>query len=80
MLNGTLKVNKAKYLLDTHIFLWLMLGNKQLKERRIIETAALTGKLLICPITFWEIGMLASRDRVHLGMPCQDWAVKSISL
>ncbi len=79
MLNGTLKVNKtSKYLLDTHVFLWLILGNKQLKERQILETAAATGGLLVSPITCWEIGMLASRGRVHFGMSCQDWVDQAL--
>ena len=68
----------TRYLLDTHVFLWLMLSNKQLREKRALETAALTGGLLVCPITCWEIGMLTSRGRVHFGMPCQEWIEKAL--
>ena len=58
----------SEYLLDTHVFLWLILGNKQLKERRTIEAAAAFGKLVVSPITCWEIGMLTARGRLNFGM------------
>jgi PIN domain nuclease of toxin-antitoxin system len=68
----------AKYLLDTHIFLWLMLANKQLKARDTFEAAARTGGLFVSPISCWEISMLTARGRLHLGMPCQDWINKAL--
>lgn len=68
----------TKYLLDTHVFLWLMLGDQELKDKSLLETAALTGGLFVSAITAWEIGMLASRGRVNLGMPCQEWIEQSL--
>ena len=69
---------QTKYLLDTHIFLWLMLANPILKKRTVLETAAVTGGLLVSPVTCWEIGMLVSRNRVNLKMPCQEWIDMSL--
>ncbi len=72
----TSKINQ--YLLDTHIFLWLILGSKNLRERRALETAAAFGGLLISTITCWEIGMLTSRGRLNFGMSCQDWIEQAL--
>nr|WP_269446165.1 type II toxin-antitoxin system VapC family toxin [Gloeobacter violaceus] len=69
------------YLLDTHVFLWLMLGCAHLKEApvRTLASAAASGGLRVSPITCWEVAMLAARGRVHLGMPCQEWIAQSLS-
>ena len=69
---------QSRYLLDTHVFLWLVEGAENLKKRSILETAALTGGLLISPITCWEIGMLASRKRINLKMSCHEWVDQSL--
>lgn len=68
----------ARYLLDTHIFLWLMLANVALKKRNTLEKAALTGGLMVSSMTCWEIGMLAARGRVHLGMPASEWVEQAL--
>jgi PIN domain nuclease of toxin-antitoxin system len=68
----------AKYLLDTHVFLWLMLANQELKEKAVLEAAAITGSLLVSPITCWEVGMLTSRARINLNMQCQEWLEQAL--
>jgi PIN domain nuclease of toxin-antitoxin system len=66
------------YLLDTHVFLWLMQGSTELKQREHLEQAAQWGGLYLSPISCWEIGMLASRSRIHLPMPCADWLTHAL--
>jgi len=75
-----LNVTKA-FLLDTHIFSWLMLGTQDLQDaqRRTFELASATGGLHVSAISCWEIGMLAARGRIHLGMPCQTWISRSLN-
>ncbi len=68
----------AKYLLDTHIFLWLMFGDQTLKERQTLEAAVSTGGLFVSAISCWEIGMLAARGRLILGLPCLDWVEQAL--
>jgi len=68
----------AKYLLDTHVFLWLIEGGRSLKNKAVFETAAFMGNLLISPVTYWEVGMLASRHRINLKMPYQEWIEQSM--
>jgi PIN domain nuclease of toxin-antitoxin system len=58
-------------LLDTHVLLWLIKGDKPLgkKARTIIEQAFADNKLAVSAITFWEIAMLYRRKRITLQMP-----------
>lgn len=67
------------YLLDTHVFVWLMLGHPPLKPKAVLEKAALTGGILVSPMTCWEIGMLSSRNRLNLGMPCLEWIEQALA-
>ncbi len=69
----------ARYVLDTHVFLWLMLANQELKQKAALEAAALTGGLLVSPISCWEIGMLAARGRLKLGLPCPEWVERALA-
>lgn len=66
------------YLLDTHVFLWLMQGNVDLKQRDRLEQAAQWGGLRLSVISCWEVGMLASRNRIHFPMTCEDWLMQSL--
>jgi len=58
-----------------------MLGDETLKDtqRQTLASAAMSGKLRVSAITCWEVGMLATRGRIHLGMPCQEWIAISLS-
>jgi PIN domain nuclease of toxin-antitoxin system len=68
-------------LLDTHVLIWLMQGNQALKPvQGIIALGARQGKLLVSPISFWEISLLTVRGRIHLTLPCDEWVAKSLQL
>jgi PIN domain nuclease of toxin-antitoxin system len=63
-------------LLDTHIFIWLMNGSPQLSpsaRTHIEDVATKMGKLYISAISIWEVGMLASKERIHLKEPLSQW-------
>ena len=68
-------------LLDTHVWFWLVLGNAALSSaaRKTISGAASTGNLRISAITVWEIGLLASRNRVALGKPTIRWVEEAVA-
>lgn len=53
-------------LLDTHIWLWLIVGGDELaaEARRTISRALGVGMLRIAAISLWEIALLASRGRI----------------
>jgi len=62
-------------LLDTHVIVWLAEGLSDLPEtsRSLIDRAARKGGLAVSPISFWEIAMLHSKQRVTLSLPVQQW-------
>lgn len=68
-------------LLDTHIWLWLVLGAGRLSAmaRSKIVDAASFGNLRIAAITAWEIALLAARNRVALGKPTLRWIEEAVA-
>lgn len=68
-------------LLDTHIWLWLVLGTGRLSAaaRKAISGAASKGDLRIAAMTLWEIALLASRNRVVLGKPTGQWLAEAVT-
>jgi PIN domain nuclease of toxin-antitoxin system len=68
-------------LLDTHVWLWLVLGNESLSPpvRSTISGAASIGNLRVAAITVWEIAVLASRHRVALGKPTVQWVEEAVA-
>lgn len=58
-------------LLDTHVILWLESGSDQLgrRSRKIIDEAFAEADLAASAISFWEIGMLALKNRLSLSAP-----------
>jgi PIN domain nuclease of toxin-antitoxin system len=68
-------------LLDTHIWLWLVLGTGRLSTvaRGMIAKAATFGRLRIASITMWEIALLASRNRIALGKSTLQWIEQAVT-
>lgn len=64
-------------LLDTHVWIWFLQGSDQLPPglRRAVEEAPGNGWL--SPISVWELGLLADRGRVRLGVPLREWVPRS---
>jgi PIN domain nuclease of toxin-antitoxin system len=62
-------------LLDTHVWLWVVAGDRQLaaSAREMIAAAAGQGSLRLSAISLWEVAMLASRGRIVLGRPTPLW-------
>jgi PIN domain nuclease of toxin-antitoxin system len=62
-------------LLDTHVMVWLAEGMPDLpqKSRDLIDLAAREVGLAVSSISFWEIAMLHSRQRISLSLPAQQW-------
>jgi len=62
-------------LLDTHVLIWLDEGNDKLGPRalNLINEALLTGTLTVASISFWEIAMLVSKQRISLRLELGIW-------
>lgn len=62
-------------LLDTHVWLWWLLGQPDLprKEREALDEAAERDPPLISAISHWEAQMLHAKRRLKLSMPFGRW-------
>ena len=63
-------------LLDTHIWLWWLLGQPELStaERVALDALAAAGTPpAISAISLWEAQMLASKERLQLDSPLTHW-------
>ncbi|CAN5698215.1 type II toxin-antitoxin system VapC family toxin [soil metagenome] len=66
-------------LLDTHVLLWLVEDGKRLgaTARKRIEMEA--GGVYLSAVSFWEIAMLADKQRIALSMPMTQWYERLLS-
>ncbi|MCY4564569.1 MAG: type II toxin-antitoxin system VapC family toxin [Gammaproteobacteria bacterium] len=62
-------------LLDTHVLLWLRVGEQKLgpRARREIERAWRSDEVCVSAISFWEIAMLQQRGRIGLRSEIEPW-------
>lgn len=69
------KLQQHKILLDTHVWLWAMLGNPNLKKDFItaLEKIGQSQGILISSMSIWEIGMLVEKKRIEIEMDVFDW-------
>lgn len=67
-------------LIDTHVWVWLMLATGELSDetRTMVNGAIAKGRARLSAISFWEIAMLASRNRLQLGKPSGLWLRESL--
>jgi PIN domain nuclease of toxin-antitoxin system len=73
-------IKQHKLVLDTHVWLWLMLGSAQLSRsfRQSIEQSQKHHGILISIISIWEVGMLAEKKRIKLDMDILDWVLQAL--
>jgi PIN domain nuclease of toxin-antitoxin system len=67
---------RAKLLLDTHIWVWLMNGNSEelgAATVRTLEEATSYGGVYVSAVSVWEVAMLESKGRIRLSRDCLDW-------
>jgi len=69
-------------LLDTHIWIWLMLGDSELKPELIerIEQAARNSQLYISAISTWELSMLVAKGRIQFKQDVLQWVQTALKL
>jgi PIN domain nuclease of toxin-antitoxin system len=62
-------------LLDTQALVWFAQGDERLgaSARKIVQREASAAEAVVSPISFWEISMLAEKDRLRLGMDTRTW-------
>jgi PIN domain nuclease of toxin-antitoxin system len=63
-----------KYLLDTHVWIWLMTGQEIYSSTvNLLEEAASKHQLRLSIISIWEIAMLVSKNRLKLDQEPLAW-------
>lgn len=63
-------------LLDTHVWIWMLEGDRSRIARAaipLIERAAAAGVLLVCDISFWEVGIKVAKRKLTLSMDAPIW-------
>jgi PIN domain nuclease of toxin-antitoxin system len=65
----------TRILLDTHVLIWWLAGDPQLRpaQRRLLAKATADRPLLISDISLWEIATLHELGRIRLALPLRDW-------
>lgn len=64
------------FVLDTHVWLWILQGGHPLLSPRVLDTinrVSLDGVLWMSAMTVWEVALLEARRRVTLGQPVLAW-------
>jgi PIN domain nuclease of toxin-antitoxin system len=70
-------------LLDTHYWIWLQFGVRDHLTATVlkaIDQAAANGTLLLSVISVWELGMLESKGRIQLDIPCEQWVRDALAM
>jgi PIN domain nuclease of toxin-antitoxin system len=65
----------VKVLLDTHIWIWWLLGSDRLSaaERHCLDRLAATGDVHLSAMSLWEAQMLQNKGRLMLDRPLAAW-------
>lgn len=69
-----------KLLLDTHIWLWYVLGEKDLSENLQQVMSDPDTQLWLSPISVWETLILAEKGRIQLDSAPTTWIQKYLRL
>ena len=72
-----------KLLLDTHIWLWYLLGEQRLSTQLQTAIADETTELWLSPISIWETLILAEKGRISLQPNAVTWvdsALKTLEI
>lgn len=68
-------------LLDTHVWIWWMLGDPRLeaRDRDALDALPPDKRPLLCDISLWEFATLVDLGRVEIDVPIGDWLAVAAS-
>jgi PIN domain nuclease of toxin-antitoxin system len=68
-------------LLDTHIWLWWLLGDERLRpgERAELDGMAASGDIAVSWVSIWETEMLERKGRIRLLPNLPEWLEQAVS-
>ena len=64
-----------KYLLDTHAWFWLAVGDSRFSPENvsILERASLEGCVFLSQISLWELAMKEAKGKIQLNRSLENW-------
>ena len=68
--------------LDTHVWIWLVTGNRRLSGTKLLELLERESRkdgLLVPAICAWEAAMLSEKGRLQLLEPAEKWIFRALS-
>ncbi len=68
-------------LLDTHVWVWLMLGDQRLSSanRRMLAKGVSDGRLRVSIISVWEVAMLEAEGGLIMAADCESWVREALT-
>lgn len=69
-----------KLLLDTHTWLWYLLGDERLPSAHRALITAAENQLYLSPISVWEAHLLIERKRIAVEEAASQWIHKSMQV
>jgi PIN domain nuclease of toxin-antitoxin system len=71
-----------RYVLDTHVWLWWVMGHSGINAQTLASLAAASENegLLVSVISVWEVGLLAAKGRIELGMAADKWVERALAV
>jgi PIN domain nuclease of toxin-antitoxin system len=69
-----------RLLLDTHTFLWFTLGDPQISAAALAAINDLGNDKLVSPVTYWEIAIKVSINKLVVTVPYEDFLHRGIVL
>lgn len=67
-----------KYLLDTHVWIWMMDYPEKLPKKVRAALRKETGSLTLSLMSVWEIAKLVQKGRIDLNMPLERWVYNAL--
>lgn len=72
-------MSAAGYLLDTHIWVWDLLGSGDLSPELFEKLASSGEDLWLSPISVWELGLLVAKGRFEVEGAFRDWVTEAMA-
>jgi PIN domain nuclease of toxin-antitoxin system len=71
----------AALLLDTHVWIWLVRGERRFAKTTLdaLFDAAGVGALFVSVMSIWEIALLDAKRRLRLDQPCREWVRRALA-
>jgi len=62
-------------LLDTHVWVWWLLGDPRLtaRERDLLDDLPSGSRPMVCDISLWEVALLVQLGRLRLDHDLESW-------